>query len=254
MKKRICGLAAALTAGVCLCTGLSLPASAVSLDELGDYSTAAAIQLNRVRAFWGIKPFYTVSKDSALAQATLKRAMEYLTTKSDTRPDGSDWSTVLDEYNVPCNEAVEYRAYGYDDPKDMVNACVKSPSLLEDILNEDYEFVYVAASSHEYDSVVYCITIIGNSDDILDDAGFVTTQGVTGDADYDSVIDINDAFMTLRAYSMVSAGAELPMCNLQQQNCDIDGDGSITLQDALNILTYYSYASAGKSIQWSDLL
>ena len=60
--------------------------------------------------------------------------------------------------------------------------------------------------------------------------------------------------MTLRAYSMVSAGAELPMCNLQQQNCDIDGDGSITLQDALNILTYYSYASAGKSIQWSDLL
>lgn len=254
MKKRICGLAAALTAGVCLCTGLSLPASAVIMNDLNDYCTDAAIQLNRVRAFWGLKPFYSVSTDSALAQAVLKRSEEYLTTKSGTRPDGSDWSTVLDEYNVPCNEAVEYRAYGYDDPKDMVNACVKSPSLLEDILNEDYEFACVAASSYEHDSVVYCITIIGNSDDILDDAGFVTTQGVTGDADYDSVVDINDAFMTLRAYSMVSAGAELPMCNLQQKNCDIDGDGSITLQDALNILTYYSYASAGKSIQWSDLL
>lgn len=87
----------------------------------------------------------------------------------------------------------------------------------------------------------------------LSGAYIPTKQGVTGDADYDGEVSINDAYLTLRAYSMDSAGASLPMNDLQKSNCDIDHDNTISLQDALRILTYYSYASAGKTVSWSSI-
>lgn len=130
---------------------------------------------------------------------------------------------------------------------------MNKPNMRSCVLDEKWDYLGISVL---YNGNYYSSQIFGNCEGttFLEDGVFPNSLDVTGDADYDGTVDINDAYLTLRAYSMVSAGAELPMCNLQQQNCDIDGDGSIALQDALNILTYYSYASAGKSIQWSDLL
>lgn len=181
------------------------------------------------------------------------RAIELASNFSSTRPDGSDWSTVLDENNIDWYQATEIISQGYDNPKELVASWMNKPNMRSCVLDEKWDYLGISVL---YNGNYYSSQIFGNCEGttFLEDGVFPNSLDVTGDADYDGTVDINDAYLTLRAYSMVSAGAELPMCNLQQQNCDIDGDGSIALQDALNILTYYSYASAGKSIQWSDLL
>lgn len=251
MKKRICGLAAVLTAGVCLCTGLSLPASAYQhSEELNQYAVTVGYQVNRERAAYGVYPLYF---SSSMDDAAETRAIELASNFSSTRPDGSDWSTVLDENNIDWYQATEIISQGYDNPKELVASWMNKPNMRSCVLDEKWDYLGISVL---YNGNYYSSQIFGNCEGttVLEDGVFPNSLDVTGDADYDGTVDINDAYLTLRAYSMVSAGAELPMCNLQQQNCDIDGDGSITLQDALNILTYYSYASAGKSIQWSDLL
>lgn len=88
MKKRICGLAAALTAGVCLCTGLSLPASAYQhSEELNQYAVTVGYQVNRERAAYGVYPLYF---SSSMDDAAETRAIELASNFSSTRPDGSD--------------------------------------------------------------------------------------------------------------------------------------------------------------------
>lgn len=251
MKKRIFGLAAALTAGVCLCTGLSLPVSAIQhSEELNQYVRSVCIQVNRERAAYGAYPLYF---SASLDDAAETRAIELASNFSNTRPNGSNWSTVLDENNIDWYEATEIISQGYDNPKKLVASWMNKPSMRSCVLDEKWDYLGMCIY---YNGNYYSSQIFGYCEGttVLDDAVFPFDLDVIGDADYDGTVDINDAYLTLRAYSMVSAGAELPMNSIQQSNCDIDGDGSITLQDALNILTYYSYASAGKSIQWSDLL
>lgn len=86
MKKWIARLTAVLTAGMCLCTGLSLPASATDAATLQQYETEVLIQVNRERAAYGLDPLYTAASIQLAAE---KRAVECITSFSHTRPDGT---------------------------------------------------------------------------------------------------------------------------------------------------------------------
>lgn len=246
MKKWIARLTAVLTAGMCLCTGLSLPASATDAATLQQYETEVLIQVNRERAAYGLDPLYTAASIQLAAE---RRAAECITSFSHTRPDGTSCFSILDDYNLSWSYVGENIAMGYSTPQAVVNGWMNSAGHRANILSENFQYLGVGAAENG----VLCWSQMFMSSPKLSGAYIPTKQGVTGDADYDGEVGINDAYLTLRAYSVVSAGASLPMNDLQKSNCDIDHDNTISLQDALRILTYYSYTSAGKTISWNSI-
>ncbi|MBP0966222.1 MAG: hypothetical protein J5722_01185 [Oscillospiraceae bacterium] len=66
---------------------------------------------------------------------------------------------------------------------------------------------------------------------------------------------MEDAQLTLRAYTEHVAGLESKLTEAQKQAADINGDGEVSVEDAQLILRYYTEKTvAGKDITWDDLL
>lgn len=76
--------------------------------------------------------------NSALSKAALKRAEEQAISFSHTRPDGSQWSTVLSEYGVSYSSAGENVAYGQSSPSEVMNAWMNSKGHRENILSGNF--------------------------------------------------------------------------------------------------------------------
>ena len=76
-----------------------------------------------------------------------------------------------------------------------------------------------------------------------------------GDISGDGVISVEDAQLTLKAYTEGVAGLESKLNPAQKKASDINGDGNVTVEDAQLILKYYTgkYV-AGKDITWDDIL
>ena len=76
-----------------------------------------------------------------------------------------------------------------------------------------------------------------------------------GDISGDGVISVEDAQLTLKAYTEGVAGLESKLNPAQKKASDINGDGNVTVEDAQLILKYYTgkYV-AGKDITWVDIL
>lgn len=80
-----------------------------------------------------------VTLNTALCNAASKRAKEITTKFSHTRPDGTGWYTVLQEYKISYAAAVENIAYHYETPKAVVDGWMKSPNHKKNILNAKYK-------------------------------------------------------------------------------------------------------------------
>lgn len=76
--------------------------------------------------------------NAGLAKASNKRAVELYTKFSHTRPNGSQWYTVLKEYSVSYSSCAENIAYNYDTPKEVVAGWMKSSGHKKNILNPKY--------------------------------------------------------------------------------------------------------------------
>ncbi len=77
------------------------------------------------------------------------------------------------------------------------------------------------------------------------------TENITGDADADGKITINDASVILECYASVSVGME-PDGN--QVAADVNGSGKADISDASAVLSYYAASAADMNPQWSDYL
>ena len=77
----------------------------------------------------------------------------------------------------------------------------------------------------------------------------------TGDFNGDGEISVEDAQLTLRAYTEHVAGLESKLTPGQKKAADINDDGEVSVEDAQLILRYYTEKTvAGKDITWDDLL
>lgn len=73
---------------------------------------------------------------------------------------------------------------------------------------------------------------------------------MTGDGE----VSVDDAQLTLKAYTERIAGNDMKLTAEQIKAADADGNGEISVEDAQNILKYYTEKSvAGKDITWDDI-
>ena len=106
-------------------------------DEYIDkYSTEVLSLINQVRVDADLEALNT---DDNLYEVSKLRAKELTTSFSISRPDGSSISTALDEYNVQSRYCVEFIAYGYETPKDIVRAWTNSESNRNLILDKNFK-------------------------------------------------------------------------------------------------------------------
>jgi len=76
----------------------------------------------------------------------------------------------------------------------------------------------------------------------------------TGDVDGDGDVSVEDAQMTLQAYTNLLAGKDSGLTAEQAIAADVNGDGEVTVEDAQSILQYYTEALAGKNPTWDKIL
>ena len=76
-----------------------------------------------------------------------------------------------------------------------------------------------------------------------------------GDADGDGSVSVNDAQLTLKAYTNRIAGNDMELTDEQLKSADADENGTVSVEDAQLILRYYTEKTvAGRAVTWDDLL
>ncbi len=81
-----------------------------------------------------------------------------------------------------------------------------------------------------------------------------TPAPLRGDVTGDGEVSVDDAQLTLKAYTERIAGNDMKLTAEQIKAADVDGNGEISVEDAQNILKYYTEKSvAGKDITWDDI-
>ena len=90
----------------------------------------------------------------------------------------------------------------------------------------------------------YNFAVIGSEPDVL-----------RGDVTGDGEVSVDDAQLTLKAYTERIAGNDMKLTAEQIKAADVNSDGEVSVDDAQNILKYYTEKSvAGKDITWDDVL
>ena len=95
-----------------------------------------------------------------LGKAANKRAVELYTKFSHTRPNNSQWYTVLKEYNVSYSACAENIAYNYDTPKEVVQGWMKSAGHKKNILNPKY--TKIGIGYYQNGDRVYWVQLFSN--------------------------------------------------------------------------------------------
>ncbi|WP_028330223.1 CAP domain-containing protein [Brachyspira alvinipulli] len=98
--------------------------------------------------------------DPTLTEAAQKRAEELIKLFSHTRPDGTQFLTVLKEYNVTYNTAGENIANGQVDADDVMKSWLNSPGHRANILNG--KFGKIGVGVFEYNNNLYWVQIFTN--------------------------------------------------------------------------------------------
>lgn len=75
-----------------------------------------------------------------------------------------------------------------------------------------------------------------------------------GDMTGDGEVSVDDAQLTLKAYTERIAGNDMKLTDDQFKAADVDGNGEISVEDAQWLLKYYTEKYvAGKDITWDDI-
>lgn len=109
-------------------------------DTMSQFQQEVVELVNQERAKAGLNPL-TVNAD--VTAAARIRCVEQTSSFSHTRPNGSSFSTVLDEQGVNYMSAGENIAYGQRTPKEVMNAWMNSQGHRENILNSRYTSIGV---------------------------------------------------------------------------------------------------------------
>ena len=98
--------------------------------------------------------------DAKLSEAAQKRAEELIKSFSHTRPNRTDFSTVLKEYNITYKTAGENIANGQFDADDVMKSWLKSPGHRANILQKNFGKIGVGV--FEYNGRLYWVQVFTN--------------------------------------------------------------------------------------------
>jgi uncharacterized protein YkwD len=101
----------------------------------------------------------TMSK--SLTAPANKRAEEIVQSFSHTRPNGTAWSTVLDEFNISVTTAGENLAYGYNTPEAVVEGWMNSPGHRANIMNAKFKNIGIGVYK-DGNGTVYATQLFSN--------------------------------------------------------------------------------------------
>ncbi|WP_313133523.1 CAP domain-containing protein [Anaerocolumna sp.] len=102
-----------------------------------------------------------LTMSSTLTAPANKRAQEIKTQFSHTRPNGTQWSTVLDEYGISVRTAGENLAYGYNTPEAVVQGWMNSPGHRANIMNGNFNQIGIGVYK-DSNGTVYCTQLFSN--------------------------------------------------------------------------------------------
>lgn len=195
--------------------------------------------INAARAEEGDAPLRMSTQLNRLAE---QRAQEYAQGFSGSRPDGSDWSSIL-EGVVDWNSVRETLLSGADTAEEAIDM------LGSDVLGSNYDYLGVGiydTGGRRYWALLY----VGSSSNLSD--AYIPSIP-KGDLNTDGTIDVADATIALSYYAQISIGAAIDS-SAALSSADIDGDGSITVEDARYILVYYAQTAIGDVPSWEEIL
>lgn len=109
-------------------------------DSQDAYAEAVVKLVNAERAKAGLSP---LTVNTSVAKAAQIRAQEIKGTFSHTRPDGSGFSTVLNQASVSYRSAGENIAYGQNSPEAVMQTWMNSSGHRANILNKDFTSIGV---------------------------------------------------------------------------------------------------------------
>lgn len=110
--------------------------------------------VNEERDKEGLQP---LEWDEGLAECAAARAEEIVEKFSHTRPDGSSYSTILDEYGLDSSGVGENIAYGYTDPENVMDGWMHSSGHKANILRKNYDRIGVGC--HIEDGSCYWVQL-----------------------------------------------------------------------------------------------
>ena len=127
----------------------TVPTSAAD-SSLNTYADQVLQLVNQERAQAGLS---AITTNSTLSAAANKRAQEIVQTFSHTRPDGTSFYTVLQEYGISYRSAGENIAYGQRTPQEVMNGWMNSSGHRANILNSGYGKVGIGV--YKVNGVIY---------------------------------------------------------------------------------------------------
>ncbi|MDF2952742.1 MAG: putative secreted protein [Anaerocolumna sp.] len=140
-------------------TPVTKPSSQATTQQYDSSFASQVLKLvNQERAKGGLQ---ALTMSDALVAPANKRAQEIKTQFSHTRPNGSQWSTVLEEYGVSVRTAGENLAYGYNTPEAVVTGWMNSPGHRANIMNGNFNKIGIGVYK-DSSGTVYCTQIFSN--------------------------------------------------------------------------------------------
>lgn len=139
-----------------------VPKTEAPKDTANQYDSSFASQVLKLVNVERVKGgLHELTMSSVLTAPANKRAQEIKTSFSHTRPNGTQWSTVLDEYGVSVRTAGENLAYGYNTPEAVVDGWMNSPGHRANIMNGNFNKIGIGVYT-DSNGTVYCTQLFSN--------------------------------------------------------------------------------------------
>lgn len=244
LKKALSKLTCFCTSFLLICTMSSFPmknshAEQIQNEQLKDMALEMAYLVNELREENGLSPLYVVPYLCDMAQV---RSRECITSFSHTRPDGSKFSTVIDDNLIPWYTAFENVAAGFE-TEDTMEQWVTSEKHLEHMLDPNITHMGIGVSYEQNsDYEWYWSQLFVETDAHFDNeyipSRFEIIPQAEGDITGDGIVDIFD-YITLADY-LYKTKNNIPVYfnELQIATADCFRDGLITEADAKVLVRY----------------
>ncbi|MBP3760399.1 MAG: SCP-like extracellular [Ruminococcus sp.] len=208
--------------------------------DFNEYAEKIIILVNEARAEEGLKPVYAVPYLNDLSNIRVRELVEYWNHK---RPDGSKFSSVIDQSIAPFWYAAENIAAGFSTPEETFEQWKNSPKHWEAIMNPDVTHMG-AAVTYEGNSTYrwYWQQLFIQSAKSEPFEGqyiperYKIVPKCCGDLNGDDAVDMFD-YILLMQY-ITDENDDVYLNDLQIESADCLKDGSITLADAVILQKY----------------
>ncbi|MCD7811837.1 MAG: CAP domain-containing protein [Ruminococcus sp.] len=193
------------------------------------------ILVNEARTEAGLKPVYAVP---VLNNASLVRTLECVDYFSHTRPDGTGFYTVLEEYQISCMGAAENIAAGNTTVEATFEQWKNSSGHWANIMNENYTHMGVGVCYQEgtvygwYWEQLFIATDEELEDQYIPEREEVV-PGCCGDLDGDGYVTSFDFILLIKLLQ-----DKVILNDLQVEAADCMYDGAVTIADAVVLRKY----------------